>query len=273
MEQDYYRLTSEELGQNSRIPILKCADSGEVFYEMALEMLQGIRENNALNRRSVYIVPVGPVGQYPIFVRLVNRDRVSLKNCWFINMDEYLTPDRRYVDSADRLSFRGYMEREVYGRIDPELLMPPEQRLFPDPAAPERVTRLVEEFDGVDAVFGGVGLNGHLAFNEPRPDLALEDFARLPARVIDLAPTTLTTNAVGSLGGALERLPARAVTVGMREILSAGKIRLGLFRDWHRAVARRAGYGSVGTDFPVSLLQKHPDAKLILNHEASQACY
>ena len=81
--------------QNAKVPLLKLGDSGEVFYELALEMIGEIEKNNAVGRRTVFICPVGPVGQYPIFVRLVNERRLSLKNCWFINMDEYLTDDAK----------------------------------------------------------------------------------------------------------------------------------------------------------------------------------
>lgn len=273
METDYYRIPAHDLGRGARIPLLKLSDSGEVFYEMALEMLRGIRENNAAGRRTLYIVPVGPIGQYPLFVRLVNRDRVSLRDCWFVNMDEYLAPGGGFIDPSSRLSFRGYMAREVYGRIDADLLMPEEQQIFPDPAEPDRILRLTQELGPPDAVFGGVGLNGHLAFNEAAPGMDTEAFSRLSTRVVQLDDTTLASNAIGSLNGALERMPRQAVTVGMREILSAARIRLGLFRTWHRGVVRRAAYGPVGADFPVSLLQNHPDAMLIVNGEASQACY
>ena len=72
MNMDYYQISAEELGQNAKVPLLKLGDSGEVFYELALEMVSEIEKNNAVGRRTVFICPVGPVGQYPIFVRLVN---------------------------------------------------------------------------------------------------------------------------------------------------------------------------------------------------------
>ncbi|HIX34602.1 MAG TPA: glucosamine-6-phosphate isomerase, partial [Candidatus Gemmiger avium] len=90
MSFEYYQISAQDLGKDAKVPILKLGDSGEVFYELALEMLNCIKANNAAGKKTVFICPVGPVGQYPIFVRLVNRERVSLKNCWFINMDEYL---------------------------------------------------------------------------------------------------------------------------------------------------------------------------------------
>lgn len=69
----YYHISAQELGKGARIPILKLGDSGEVFYELAMEMVREIQKNNAAGRRTVFICPVGPVGQYPIFVRLVNQ--------------------------------------------------------------------------------------------------------------------------------------------------------------------------------------------------------
>ena len=134
-------------------------------------MTDAIRANNAAGRPTVFICPVGPVGQYPIFVRLVNRERLDLHNCWFFNMDEYLNDDGSYIDEKSPLSFRGFMARNVYGKIDSDLLMAPEQRVFPDPADPERGDELLESLGGPDICFGGIGINGHLAFNEAREDM------------------------------------------------------------------------------------------------------
>ena len=144
MVHDYYHIPAEELGRGARVPLTVLGDSGEVFYELALEMVNTIREHNERGERTVFICPVGPVGQYPIFVRLVNEERLSLKNCWFINMDEYLTDDDEWIDEDDPLSFRCFMNRTVDGQIDPELLMPAEQRVFPDPLDPGRVPALIE---------------------------------------------------------------------------------------------------------------------------------
>ena len=74
---DYYHISAQELGKGAKLPILKLGDSGEVFYEMAAEMCAAIRTNNAAGKPTVFICPVGPVGQYPIFVRLVNREQLS----------------------------------------------------------------------------------------------------------------------------------------------------------------------------------------------------
>lgn len=267
---DYYQISAEDLGKGAKIPILKLGDSGEVFYELALEMVNAIKANNAAGKQTVFICPVGPVGQYPIFVRLVNRDRVSLKNCWFINMDEYLNDDNTYIAESSKLSFHGFMNRTVYDQISKDLLMPSEQRIFPDPVHPERIHEIITELGGVDICFGGIGINGHLAFNEAQDDLTADEFAKLPTRVLTISRETRTSNAIGDLNGAIDAMPHKAITIGISEILAARKIRLGVFRDWHRAVIRQAAYGEVSAHFPATLVQRHPDALIITNANAAK---
>ena len=60
-------------------------------------------------------------------------------------------------------------------------------------------------------------------------------------------------------------MPNKAVTIGIKQILGARKVRLGVFREWHRAVVRQAAYGEVTAAFPVTLLQNHPDAAIYTN--------
>ena len=266
---DYFKIPASELGKDAKIPVYPLGDSGEVFYELALEMVNTIKEHNAAGKKTVFICPVGPVGQYPIFVRLVNRDRVSLRNCWFINMDEYLNDDGTWIDIESPLSFRGFMRNNVYTKVDPELLMPESQRVFPDPADPGKVDRLIEELGGVDIAFGGIGINGHLAFNEAREDLTAQEFAALGTRALTLTPETRTANAIGDRCGAIDAMPHRAVTIGIKQILGARKVRLGVFREWHRSVVRQAAYGEVTAHFPASLLQNHPDAIIFTNSLAA----
>lgn len=269
-DMSYYNISAEDLGKDAKIPILKLGDSGEVFYEMALEMVNVIKEHNAAGKHTVFICPVGPVGQYPIFVRLVNRDRVSLKHCWFINMDEYLNDDNTYISESSPLSFHGFMKHTVYEKIDPELVMPEEQRIFPDPEHPERIHEIITELGGVDVCFGGIGINGHLAFNEAEDQLTAEEFAKLPTRVLTISRETRTSNAIGDLNGAIDAMPHKAITIGISEILAARKVRIGVFRDWHRAVIRQAAYGEVSAHFPATLLQRHPDAMIITNSNAAK---
>lgn len=269
----YFHIPAEELGKGSKLKILKLGDSGEVFYEMAMEMINEIKKNNREAKHTVFICPVGPVGQYPIFVRLVNSQKISLKDVWFINMDEYLDNESDWIPMDHPLSFRGFMERTVYSKLDPELVMPENQRVFPDPKNTGYISELIKKLGGVDIAFGGIGINGHIAFNEAQPELTPEEFAELPTRVLGISKETRAINAVGDLNGAIDAMPERCVTIGMKQILGARKIRLYCFREWHRAVVRQAAYGKISAGFPVTLVQNHPDALITVNHIAAQRAF
>lgn len=270
MRHDYYSFTKEELLKNPRIQ-LYCYETNEmVFQNMAREMVEAILRNQAEEKRTVFICPVGPVGQYKYFVEEVNRKRISLKNVWFLNMDEYLTDEQEWIDLEHPLSFRGFMHKEVYNKIHEDLVMPKEQRVFPDPHDTGNMMRVIEDLGGVDICFGGIGLNGHIAFNEADESLTPEEFCALPTRVLPVSKETRAANAIGDFNGALEDMPNYCVTIGMAEILKAKKIRLGCFRNWHRAVVRRAAYGEPSSGFPITLLQEHPDITLSFTEFVAQ---
>ncbi len=264
MHHNYYYYNKEELLKNPKLPLIVRENNEAVFRAMAEEMLAEIKEKNAREETTVFICPVGPVGQYPYFVEMVNKEEVSLKDVWFINMDEYLTDDKQWISKEHRLSFRGFMDRNVYSKIKEELVMPTSQRIFPDPEDITYIPELIERLGGVDICFGGIGINGHVAFNEASEELTPEEFLKQQTRVLEIAKETRAVNSIGDMNGALDDMPKYCITVGINEISRARKIRLGCFRDWHRGVVRHAAYGEKSAHFPVSLLQDHPDINIQL---------
>jgi glucosamine-6-phosphate deaminase len=206
-------------------------------------------------------------------------------------MDEYLTDDDAWVPVSHPLSFRGYMERAFYGLLDPALAPPPEHRVFPDPQDCGAIQRLIDARGGVDVTFGGIGINGHIAFNEPpepppenaecgmrnaessqrllTSSPAVEEFAALPTRVLSLARETRTINSV-TVGGGIEVVPKRCVTVGMKEILASRKLRFYCNRPWQSAVVRRVLHGPVTPACPASLMRLHAGAVLTVADYVAQ---
>ena len=190
MRHEYYYYSREQLLAAPKLPITVMADNAAVFQTMAREMADEIKRKNALGEKTVFICPVGPVGQYPYFVEMVNSEDISLKNVWFLNMDEYLTDEKEWIGKDHRLSFRGFMERTVYTKIRPDLVMPESQRVFPDPKDPENMWRTIQALGGVDICFGGIGINGHVAFNEAQDELTPDQFRALPTRVLEISRET-----------------------------------------------------------------------------------
>jgi glucosamine-6-phosphate deaminase len=257
------------LGQPVRVSVVR--DAAALAESMARELANLVQSVTAAGRQPTFIIPVGPVDQFPVLADLVNRERLSLREVLFINMDEYLTDDDEWLSIEHPLSFRGFMDRKFYRLLSADLAPPPELRVFPDPRAPTGIADRIAERGGVDACFGGIGINGHMAFNEPPEPgepISVEEFARLPTRVLSLARETRTINA-NTVGGSLEVIPRRCVTVGMREILGSRRLRFYCNRPWQSAVIRRVLHGPIAPACPASFLRLHRDATLTVTQQVA----
>lgn len=255
----------DELGRGSNIVLEVCETEQDLYWKMAIEVLETIEENNKKGDPTLMIVPYGPVGPYSRLVYLINKYRVSLKNCCFINMDEYLTDDKKFIDKSHPLSFRDGMDRVFYSQVDEELNIPTQNRIFPEPGNEGRVLELINEYGKLDMIWGGVGINGHFAFNEPPEpgeNVSNEGFKNRPTRILKLARETKTINAFMNCSGDLDGIPEYCITVGMKEAFMAKKVRMCMPRDWNAGALRKVLHGEVTAKVPCSLFQQHNDAKL-----------
>ncbi len=272
--ENYYTCPIEELTKTSKIRLEVCDVEVDMYWKVAMEVLSVIEENNRKNKTTFMIVPYGPLGPYARIVYLVNKHRISLKNCVFCNMDEYITDDGEYIDKNDPLSFRGGMDRIFYSQIDDELNVLPENRYFPEPKNPDIVLQLIEKYGVPDMVFGGVGINGHYAFNEPPygdEPCTNEEFLNRQTRVLEVSRETRTINGFMNAGGNFNAIPRYCITVGMKEMFMAKKVRMCMPRDWNAGALRPVLSGKVDCHVPCSLFQLHPDAMLYATREALQA--
>lgn len=261
---DYLSITAGDLGRNTPVKVRVVGDAGDVAKDIARVMLETVEAARREGRSATLVVPVGPVDQFPVLAELINQFRTDWRNVMVINMDEYLTDDDQWVDVDHPLGFRGFMTRKFYDLIDPQLAPVAENRVFPDPQDPEAIGRLIAERGGVDVCFGGIGINGHMAFNEPPEpgeSMPADEFAALPTRALSLSRETRTINSV-TVGGEISLVPRRAITVGMKEILASRKCRFYCNRPWQRAVVRRVLHGPLTAACPASLLRTHPDAEI-----------
>jgi len=261
---EYLRVPAAELGRGTNIKLVVKSDLAAIGQAMADDMFAEILRARDEGKNATLIIPVGPVEGFPILAQKLTREKISMHETVLINMDEYLAHDEAWISLEHPLSFRAFMDRSFYSLLDPLLAPRPENRVFPDPANPGAIQALIDKRGGIDACFGGIGINGHLAFNEP-PEagetVTDEAFARLPTRTLTLSRETRTINSV-TVGGEITIIPQRAVTVGMKEILAARRLRLYCNRPWQSAVVRRALYGPVRAACPASFMRTHPDVRL-----------
>jgi glucosamine-6-phosphate deaminase len=244
----------------------------DLYYHIALALYLEIEKNNADGKNSVFILPVGPVYQYRRFLWLCRLRPLDLSRAYCFFMDEYLDDSGRRVPRDHPLSFRGFIHRELVDPMPAEMNLQSEQVLFPDPEDPAAYDRQLRELGQADVCFAGVGINGHLAFNEPPEpgeEVDPEGFKNLPTRAVNLSRETITINSYTALRGAFERVPARAVTIGYRQIFSSKRVRAYLNRPWQRSVVRKLLFGEITPRFPASLLRDHPDTRLVMTREVA----
>lgn len=267
---EWMAIPREALGRGSPVRVTVGGDADDLARLMAEEMAELIRDSAREGARRCAIVPVGPVGQYPYLAGIIAEEGLDCSRVTFINMDEFLDERGVAIDPGHPLSFRGYMDRSFYDLLPAGTGFRPENRIFPDPAECGAVQRVIEERGGVDVCFGGIGLNGHLAFNEPEEEAGVEEFAERPTRVLTNALESRAHMAI-NLSCSLDLIPRRAVTVGMREILGARRLSFYANRPWQRGVVRQLLHGPVTPHFPASYLQRHPDARLTLTDFVAEA--
>ncbi len=260
-------ISKNDLGKGSPIGLEIVDTEDDIYYHMAMDMFDRILANNAAGKNTVFIVPVGPIGQYRRLAAMCNKKNVSLKNVWIFNMDEYLDDNGCPIPKSHPLCFEGFMDREFYDRLRDDLNVPENQRIFPRPGHEHEIWEQIQALGGVDTAYGGIGINGHIAFNEPpEPDVVMdnETFRNLPTRTLSLTRETRTINAVTAANGFIDYIPKRCITIGMKEILSARRIRFYMNRTWQKGIVRKILHGEVTYHVPASFFQEHPDVKLII---------
>ncbi|MCL2708194.1 MAG: glucosamine-6-phosphate isomerase [Defluviitaleaceae bacterium] len=260
---DYTKIRQEDMGIGSPIALERVDGGTDVDYLMAICIAETIVKNNEAGRPSMLILPVGPTGYAKRFAWIANRNDISLKNTTIINMDEYMWDENTLMEPSHPLSFKGFMDREFYGEIRPELNVPASNRIFPDPKNTRAIWDLIQKKDGgVDVCIGGIGLDGHIAFNEPPEEkITAEEFAGYPTRVLKVHYSTRVINSL-PYGGNYDAMPGHCVTVGMKEILSAKKLRFFTGNSRNASIIRRILHGPVTPEVPASLMQRHPDCRL-----------
>jgi glucosamine-6-phosphate deaminase len=262
-------IDKNNLASGSPISLEIIADDSSLIRRFANDIISEYQAAKSSGRdKVVFIMPVGPVGQYDLVAKICNAQQINLSDLVIINMDEYLTEDGSdFISISDPLSFHLHMRDHFYTKLDPKLCPPPNQRVFPSPKDTQAVPNLIKKLGGCDVCFGGIGITGHVAFNdppEPGEKTTLEDFAGSSTRVVRLSRETLLINSVTTCRGNIDRIPKLAVTVGMKEILESRKVRIYMNRFWQSAIVRKILHGPVTQSVPASLLQNHQDVHFVI---------
>jgi glucosamine-6-phosphate deaminase len=249
-----------------KVPLRLCRDSAEMGRLMALELIDEVERNDREGRDTRAIVPCGPMAWYEPFARIVRERRVSLRRLVVFHMDECLDWQGRPLPPDHPMNFRSVMQRVFYDPIPPELEVPVENRVWPMPGTIDEMAERIAEAP-IDLTLGGLGQDGHVAFNQARRDpygpLTIEQLRASTVRIQDNNLDTVIALAQRTFGGAYQFVAPMSITLGVRECLSARRVRL--FTDtgaWKQTALRVVLFGPLTPEYPATLLQEHPDAQI-----------
>ena len=256
-----------------KVPFRIVADSAQMGEVMAREFCDEIKTANEKGLIFRAIVPCGPKAWYEPFTRIINTEKISLKGMTVFHMDECLDWQGRELSENDPYNFKTFMLRHFYGSIEPSLAVPMENRIFLTSDNINEVRIRIAE-GPIDYTLGGWGQDGHIAYNQarrnPYSSLTLEDLRGATIRIQENNPDTIFALAQRAYGGAYQFVPPMSVTLGIKECLSAKKVRI--YSDtgaWKQTALRVALFSEPDAEYPMTLLQEHPDALITATTETA----
>jgi glucosamine-6-phosphate deaminase len=196
---------------------------------------------------------------YAHLVRLHREEGLDFSRCRTFNLDEYVG-----IPAEHPGSYRHYMDAHLFRRVN----IRRENTHIPDGMAPDLAVEcrhydaLIREAGGLDLQLLGLGLTGHIGFNEPPADFA----SRTHDTCLD--PLTREQNA-GLFGGDAEAVPARALTMGIGTILEARRCLLLVTGAGKADILAQTLEGPVTNRVPGSVLQGHPECTVVVDEAAA----
>jgi glucosamine-6-phosphate deaminase len=204
-------LPVEELVQRARVGCRLFPSISAMMEHFAWAMADEIRRHNELGEPTRWILPVGPTEQYPRLVEICNREQIRWRNVFTFQMDDFLDWEGRPLALDHPFSFEGYMRREVFGKLEPELRPPPENVYFPSPYHPDRISERIRAVGGIDTCYGGIGYHGHVAFNEPPISrwhkISVEQLRQSRTRMVALGDDSIVIQSIQCSGGSAALIP------------------------------------------------------------------
>ncbi|MDB5352832.1 MAG: 6-phosphogluconolactonase/glucosamine-6-phosphate isomerase/deaminase [Planctomycetota bacterium] len=206
----------------------------------------------------------------PVYAHLVARHRdgdLKFNGVMTYNLDEYYP-----ISPRDPNSYRTFMHRHLFSQVE---IAANQSHVFDGTVPESAVGEHAAQFEkwiaadgGLDLQLLGIGRNGHIGFNEPS-ELSVADALALPSRVVSLHPVT-TADAARDFGGEPDRVPERALTMGVATILSAREILILAFGAAKADAVARSLLGPITAQVPGSLLQTvAPKVTWILDEAAA----
>lgn len=221
-----------------------------------------IRKKEAAGQKTIIGLATGstPKTLYAELVRMHKTEGLSFKNVITFNLDQYYPMDKDALQS-----YHYFMRKYLFEQTD----IDPDNYHLPDGTmAKENLREHCQAYEekiaaagGIDLQILGIGINGHIGFNEPGSGIHSK------TRLITLDTSTRIANAFEF--GNMSQVPRMAITMGISTILKSRKIILMAWGQSKAAVIKKAIEKEITEDIPASLLQNHEDVTFVLDEAAA----
>lgn len=246
-----YIATGEGANRYEKIPVQIYEEPATAVVTVAKEIANLIRSKAEKNEKCVLGLATGssPIKLYEELLRMHKEEGLSFQNVITFNLDEYLP-----MPKESEQSYHYFMHHHLFDHID----IDPANIHIPDGTlTSEEIEKFCKAYDqqiesagGIDLQVLGIGRTGHIGFNEP---------GSLPTsttRMVYLNDLTIQ-DAAGDFGGK-DKVPTRAITMGVGTILKAKRIVLLAWGEKKASIIKETVEGSVSDKVPATFLQTHP---------------
>ncbi len=216
-----------------------------------------------INKKKCFVLGLAtgdtPLDTYKELIKAYKNGKVDFKDVKTFNLDEYLN-----IGKNDVNSYNYYMHHNLFDHINIKSenihLLSSDSKDFRNTAI--KYDKLINENNGIDLQILGIGINGHIGFNEPDNKLLLD------THITDLAQKTLEQNS--KFFPDIYKMPKQAITMGLGTIMRAKKILL-LVTGERKApvIAKCLRNNEINTDIPASTLLLHNNLTILLDEEAA----
>ena len=193
-----------------------------------------------------------PVGTYKKLVEKNAKGEIDFSKVTSVNLDEY-----EGLDGTHDQSYRYFMNANLFDHVNIDKA----KTFVPNGCAEDlkkeghNYDELIKSLGGIDLQLLGIGLDGHIGFNEP------DEFFTAATHPVVLDPSTIEANA--RFFASADDVPRKAITMGMMSIMQAKKILLVANGKNKFDILKASMEGPIDPKVPASILQLHPDVTVV----------